>query len=130
LIKPIDSVLLLGKVEALLEKCTGALSFTETKTSVPGSWPLEITVVGVSEQSISFIAPLSLPTNSIFKINSPLFDEINIDPPTLRLISSKLLEGPQGHIYVSASFVGLTSLELKALRIWVRSNNLSNRKSA
>ncbi len=128
LIKPLDTGLLLAKIEALLAKHKGIQAFTEIPTSTPGTWTLDIVVTGISEQSLSFISPYEPPPNTIFKISASLFDEVKISPPNLRLISSIPVDGSPRSFQISVSLVGQSASELKSLRVWMIARNHVQRK--
>jgi CheY-like chemotaxis protein len=129
-IKPIDKDMLLAKVEALVSKNTGGFSFSERPAQSPAHLEFELQVVGLSEQAIQFISPISLPLNYKFKIKSAIFEDVGIESPKLRVTSCEPNSTPEGSNRIRANFIGLNDREMSSIRKWVMANSRVKSKLA
>ncbi len=123
LMKPVDPILLLAKVESLLVKHTGHHSFYEAAITAQGSWENIFEIVSVSEQGMTFLSPFTLEFNEKIRIVTDLFNQIGNATPTLRVSTCSALETSKQLFRVRASFVGLSSAELQNIRVWLMANH-------
>lgn len=85
IVKPVDYDMLLAKVESLLTTKPKQFSFSETDVHREASWNLSLHIVSISEQGISLRSEIPLPINFKLCFESPIFVEIGIVPPQLRI---------------------------------------------
>lgn len=121
LIKPLDHDILLAKVESLLSKRSDH-SFKDTPVKFSGSWEIFFDLIGISEQGLSFLSPLSVPLNKKFKIESDLFTHVGIQTPTLRVASCSQGGDHNTSFLVKTVFIGLSESEHQKIRRWVMAN--------
>ncbi len=130
LIKPVDSSMLLAKVESLTNKCDDKFKFTETPLKEVAMATVNLEIVGLSEQGLSFVSPVAFQKNSKIKINCEIFKKIGISPPHLRINSCTEVTIVTINFKVGASFIGLSSTDLQNIRLWLRANHPRVQKQA
>lgn len=119
-VKPIDSDILLAKVEALLLKKKDDYGFAMARVKAVGTWELDFEITGISEQGMNIISKSSVPLNIKTRLDSDLFSQMGLRPPQIRVMSCK----PQSDsaFVIETSFVGLSELELSLIRRWMMMN--------
>jgi DNA-binding response OmpR family regulator len=130
ILKPIDPLILLGKVESLLKKKPGAIpdtKFSERTVRQRAQWPLDIEILYVSERGIVISCTLMAAADSKFRINSDFFAQIGIAPPLLRATSCVKDPSNSNIFHIKANFIGLGDSDLQKIRSWI---NTSAKKSA
>jgi DNA-binding response OmpR family regulator len=130
LVKPIDTDILLAKVEALLEAQAGRNSFQKTSVSETGVYEIIFDIIGISEQGINIVSPVPLTIDSKLTFKSPLFDAIGFQPSHMRVISCNSLDIGKSAFAVNLSFIGLTEGEHKLIRQWIIANHPHKTKNA
>lgn len=120
-VKPIDPPLLLAKIKNILTQAAAqSPNFVEAPVQVRAEWESKTDIVSVSELGLTLHTNMPVPVGSLMRLTSPLFDEIQISKPSLRIASREELKTPEGHFKVTAHFVGLSEKELTPLRLWIR----------
>jgi DNA-binding response OmpR family regulator len=126
IIKPVDPDMFMAKVESLLRKrppqFKAEVSFAESPVRMPAEWDIHNEIISVSEQGISIVGPVATAPNTKFKINSPLFELIGIEPPNLRVVHCTVKTDARYQFLTKATFVGLTDGERQKIRFWVNTN--------
>jgi hypothetical protein len=128
IVKPIDPDLFVDKINTLLKTRVGEvrpeINFAETATHVPAKWEVTSEIISISEKGLTLRSPISGVINSKFKIQSQLFEWIQIPPPNMRVIGC-IADPNEKAVYItSVSFVGLTDTDRQKIRYWVNSNGL------
>lgn len=129
MVKPIDQDILLAKVESLLQSKRGPHSFQQTPANVSATWTQKLTIIGLSEQGLSFTAPYAIPLNAKIRLESDLFDTLGFPSPQLRVGTCQPVDAAQSSFTVFASFIGLSESELQSIRRWVMSHSKSSKAS-
>lgn len=127
MVKPVDQDIFLAKVESLLQSKRGVHSFQQTPTNAPASWTLKLTIIGISEQGLSFTTPHAIPLNAKIRIESEFFSTLGFPPPQLRVGTCQPVDAAQSSFTVFASFIGLTESEMQSIRRWVMSNSKTSK---
>jgi len=122
IIKPIDPLVLLGKVETLLKKRTGgAVTQVQTERTVDlsASWDVDTKITHVSDRGLTLWSCLSAPVDSKVKITSAFFQQLSIDPPILRVIGfSKDPNHPQMY-FINTIYAGISLPDLQKIKAWL-----------
>jgi hypothetical protein len=122
LLKPIDPDIFLSKIENLISKKAAQvpqIHFSEARTQIKAEWEVLTTITQLSEQGMTLLSPILGVKNSKIKITSPLFTEIGIEPPILRVLESILDPSGSHKYFTKVSFVGLADTELQKIRFWI-----------
>ncbi|MDZ4678186.1 MAG: response regulator transcription factor [Oligoflexia bacterium] len=126
IIKPVDPDLFIAKVESLLRKrppqFKAEVNFAESPVRMPAQWDIANEIVSVSEQSITIVGPVATAPNSKMKIESPLFDIIGIETPTMRVVHCNVKTDARFQFLTKATFIGLTDSERQKIRFWVNAH--------
>lgn len=120
-VKPVDPDILMAKVAGLLSK-RGASSnqdFYECKTFMPAKWLANTSIVAISEVGVTLTSQIQLPIGFKTKVESELFETMEIDPPTLRITNCFAMATDTQMYTLHSHFVGLTEKELQAIRLWL-----------
>ena len=126
IIKPIDIDIFHAKVEALLESHRRIFAFSDTPTQISATWKIDLTVTGVSEQGIRLISSLPLPLSIKTRIEIPIFDEIRIKPPLVRVSTCKLSTEEKNKYELRMLFIGVPETDLQKVRRWVMTHFKKN----
>ena len=130
LVKPVDYDMLLSKIESLLQKKPGSHSFAETPVKVDATYTLNLQVVGLSESGIAVACPTPLPVNSKLQIESPLFDELGIPVPQMRVAACAPSKDNEKLFSIKMNFIGLSPNEYQKIRVWMMQNDPRKTKKA
>jgi DNA-binding response OmpR family regulator len=123
MIKPVDFDLFFAKIEALLRSKPAPQAFADCLVNEPAAWNLALNIIGVSEQGLTFRSAVELPADMKLQIESALFSAIGLEAPPLRITTTH--KESAGWV-IKAVFVGLNSLELKRIRMWIAANHRKN----
>ena len=135
ILKPIDTQLLLEKLEYCLAKADRPggrffeLVLTGGQTS--GKIQLSCEVRTISESGLTLATESRIVGKELQNLDLAIFKEIGISPPHLRQTSTlteELTPGRSTHIS-HFSFVGLTEDDLKKIRIWMQKESARRRKT-
>ncbi|MDZ4676687.1 MAG: response regulator [Oligoflexia bacterium] len=133
IIKPIDPMILLGKIQALLKKKSVQVpttSFPEGPVRRKAQWDVDTQITYISERGLTLRSPLFAPMDTKVKVNSEFFQQIGIEPPILRVTGYTRDPSNAGLYFISANFIGLNDTELQKIRHWLNSNLASLKKSS
>ncbi len=125
IVKPINVDVFLAKIENLMGLKNKNPGFYTSKVEYSATWLAHLKIVGISEQGLIFKAPLPLPIDLKFKIESPLFTEIGMAQPFLRIYYVSPIDPSDQSYHVETSFVGLGETDFQLIRRWVMKNNLN-----
>lgn len=120
-VKPVDPDIFLAKVTSLLTRAgKSASNFAEAKVRAKAEFETKTEIVAVSELGLVLLSNVQ-PANGLrLKIKSPIFDDIGIPAPMLRVAASEPVEGTEPSFKIQAHFIGLNEKELQPLRLWIR----------
>lgn len=128
IVKPFEADLLYTKIESLLNKKASVHNFADCPTKVKATFPFELEIVSVSEQGISIVSPLPFPLNFKLKFECELFEQIDLNNPTMRVAHCSPTTNHPKMFSVKANFVGLDEVELQKVRNWAVSNGAKAKK--
>jgi CheY-like chemotaxis protein len=125
-VKPIDPDLFLAKVKSLLSKKPQRevleISFAESMLRIDAHLETAFKIIKISEIGMTVWGPLTIAANHKFKMQSPLFSTIGVEPPMLRSLQCELDPKVNGHYFCNVSFVGLRDSELQKIRFWLNTH--------
>jgi CheY-like chemotaxis protein len=131
IIKPIDPMILLGKIQSLLKKRPPTTNnFPEGPVRKKAEWDVETQITYVSERGLTLWSPLFAPMDTKLKVRSDFFAQIGIECPYLRVTGYTRDPSNASMYFISANFIGLTDTELQKIRQWLNSNIASLKKSS
>lgn len=120
-VKPVDPDIFLAKVKSLLERSGKSdRAFAEAPVRAKAEFETKTDIVGVSELGLVLHSNVQAPNGLRLKIKSPLFAEIGIETPTLRVASCEPVASPDPTFKIQVHFIGLNERELQPLRLWIR----------
>lgn len=132
IVKPIDPLILMQKVTTLFSKKQPA-QHPEAVFQVQD--PLGQALVktpfrmeSVSELGAVVIAPFPLSLGQVLDINGPFFEQLGVEPPPMRVLSSDVLEN--GECRAHLIFLGAREAFLQRIRRWIFSHGSSARVGA
>lgn len=120
-VKPVDPDIFLAKVTSLLKRVgKGPSHFAEAPVHAKAEIETKTEIIGVSELGLVLHSNIQTPPGLRLRVNSALFDELDIAPPMLRVASCEPVPAAEPTFKVSTHFIGLTEKELQPLRLWIR----------
>jgi DNA-binding response OmpR family regulator len=128
IIKPVDFDIFIAKVSSLLQK--GGHSFSLSPVDNKGfiDLRLAIQIVGLSEEGLQVISMVDVEVNRKTTFDSPIFEEIGISPPMMRVAHCERLETEERSFAIKFNFIGLTAGDLQKVRVYASRSRL--RKSS
>jgi CheY-like chemotaxis protein len=129
-IKPIDEQLLLDKIEACLKKAKQERHVVSVSMIKEADLLVGSEITALSESGVTLLTPLELPNDFSCESRSPVFAEIGIQAPLMKLLSCVPLGKARGNLAFEAkfSFAGVTESDLKKIRIWLQKEAIRRRK--
>ncbi|MCB0390236.1 MAG: response regulator [Bdellovibrionales bacterium] len=128
IVKPIDPLIFLRKIDNLLQKRPPQkkqeLAFSSISAQTEAKLKLETQLISVSEDGLKIRTQFSLPLGCLMTIESSLFHLIDIETPPLKVLSCEKFEN---ETQITLGFVGLSEHEIEKVRSWVY-KELSKRK--
>lgn len=134
LVKPIDPLLFLDKVKALLEKKT------------PTDWPdiyvgkkeddskarieNDLTIERVSEFGLVVSCSVKLNEGDIIRVNGTLFERLKLEAPYVKIINIRPSSIEPGTWIMKTIFVGVKDQFLQKIRWWLNKRFISKKKTA
>ncbi len=136
ILKPIDDQVFLDKVEANIRKGNAKRHIFEHAlhgNSIAAEIKIQAKIVAVSEADIIIGLSSEISSQTSIDLKSPLFDEIGIGVPLLRLIycrkvpSGGAISG-QFHFEARYAFMGLPETDSRKIRTWLHRQAIARRK--
>jgi DNA-binding response OmpR family regulator len=134
ILKPIDEHLLLVKVNSWLKREAGKQHVLEcalTPEQASGRIAFSCNLISISESFLTCTLSLPIPINQWCEMNAPIFEEIGVTPPLVRLISCIELHRPElTEVTFEAkfSFIGVPEADLRKIRNWLNREEIRRRK--
>lgn len=121
-VKPIDPDILILKVETLLNSRTKLeQDFASVSMSETATWNVKLKVVRISEMGLTLQSDLPAEKGSKVRIASPIFEEIGLESPNLRVVScNPVADASVVAFQIELHFIGLSEKALQPLRLWIR----------
>ncbi len=134
-LKPIDEHLLLDKVEACIKKGGGKRHIMECPIYGEQSKAkilINSVITSISESYITMNLAMPVESQSEFEMKAPLYDEIGIHPPLIKLIICREISKPHDsqHLRYEAKFsmIGVPESDLRKIRNWINQEEIRRRK--
>jgi CheY-like chemotaxis protein len=139
IIKPIDPLVLLGKIETLLKK----KPFASTQGTVPtvngtvppvnhgatisvdrpvrlaATWDMETVIVQASDRGLTLWSSLTAAVDTRVKVKSEFFARVGIEPPMLRIIGFTRDPAQVAKYYINTTFENISDSDVQKLRAWI-----------
>lgn len=134
ILKPIDPMLLLKKVENLLAKQSDEnkaveLDFARANFAYRGKLAVPVELRSVSELGLVTTSPHKLTEGALVHVDTDLFTQIGCEPPPMKVLSSVQLAN--GVFETRVMFVGAEESVLQKIRAWIYTNaSKASRKPA
>lgn len=133
IVKPLDPLLLLQKIEALLirnppQQHPEIRFHHETKISEV-QMLAHLHVRSISELGIELSAKNPIPVGDCIELRGDIFDTIGIIPPPLKVLSCQAKTEDDGYV-VQLLFLGATEATLQKIRRWIFSHGSLNKDDA
>jgi CheY-like chemotaxis protein len=128
IVKPIDPIIFLEKIESLLQK------------KEPHKWPqvdlgnvndysnakidLGIKIVSVSELGLTLQTPICPQEGDVFQVNGTLFKDLNLEAPFVKVMTVEAAHGKSNEWIIKTHFVGVKDQFLQQIRSWMYQNLL------
>jgi DNA-binding response OmpR family regulator len=128
IVKPLDPMLLMQKIEALLQK-RPAQKYPEIRLGQPqGAATLRrpITIESISEMGLVVTSEEPLKVGQMLDIQAEIFQTLEIDPPALKVLSVEL-DAKTGQHRAQIIFLGAREAVLQKIRRWLYSHSASNK---
>lgn len=121
IVKPIDPLLLLQKVEALFVKKPpmerAEFNVPETYKFAAAKFSLEARIIQFSETGLVLKSPVEVPEGLAIEVASEMFKKIEIPVPHMKVISCRRLL--EFHFEVKIAFVGINDAYCSKVRAWI-----------
>jgi DNA-binding response OmpR family regulator len=124
IVKPIDPVILIAKIETLLNKTPtkGLSSVPEGPVRAIAHFEHEAEITYVSEKGLTLACVLSAAVNTKIKIQSEFFHRIGIEAPILRITGIAKDPSNSSRCLMTTSFIGITDNDLQKIRQFLNTN--------
>jgi two-component system chemotaxis response regulator CheY len=137
-IKPIDEQLLIDKVELSLKNRSAQNRLRDVAVhgaDTHASANIDIRVISVRETGITARFPISLPLETPFRLETPIFKEIGIVPPLMKISVGENKDAGSDHqmfadypFEMLLTFVGINESDLKKIRAWMTRQEIQRKK--
>ncbi len=123
IVKPIDPIIFLEKVESLLQK------------KEPNKWPqvdlgmindygnakidMTIKIISVSELGLTLQSPVCPQEGDVFQVTGSLFKDLNVEAPFVKVISVQGAQGKLNEWIIKTHFFGAKDNFLQQIRSWM-----------
>lgn len=129
IVKPIDPLLFLKKVESLFDKRPpqerAELQMPETSSYSEASIIHKVRVTWVSELGLVLESSQKFREGSVIDVQAPVFEQIGVKCPPLRVLAVKELKSDTWELRVG--FIGATESLLQKIRAWVYAETTKRR---
>lgn len=134
ILKPIDEMLFLDKVELCIRKGLAKRQFFELPITGPlsqASLQFTCDILSLSETSLTIWSQMPLTDQTPLVLKTRLFQEIGIDLPSFKIVDCNLIPSSEekfaGYI-IKLSFLALSETELQKIRSWIQREALRQKK--
>ncbi len=130
IVKPVDPLLFLKKVEQLLSKThteKPEIDLTRANLQSKGTMKLPVELRSISELGIVLKTPMKLQENAVIHIDIELFTELECQTPLVKVLSSMPMDdGYENRLL----FIGTEEATLKKIREWITTHASLTRKAS
>ncbi|MBX9768225.1 MAG: response regulator [Bdellovibrionales bacterium] len=124
IVKPIDPLILVQKIESLLQKRRPVeipqVLLTAFDQSSDAYIKIASKILSVSELGLKIKSPVSISENHLVDIVSVLFDkEIQATLPLMKITDVEALEAPEKGYIIQVAFLAATDTFLQKIRHWI-----------
>lgn len=128
IIKPIDPIVLLEKIEALFEKKPPQkpqmFEVSEGSHLARAQLKQDTKILSFDEFSVEFISPIFLTLQSSLQLRGMLFSSLGLDDVSVHITSCEEIE--KG-FKVKGSFVGLRESQQQKIRNWIKDHSFTKK---
>lgn len=129
IVKPIDPLLFIKKVESLFHKKPiqelPAVHFTANHSLSSATLTVDISLASISEEGLTIYSKYDFAEGKSLQIESNLFKEIGVPTPNLKVYSSRKRDG---QFEIKLDFIGIKENSLEKIRAWVFKEIIKQRK--
>lgn len=128
IVKPIDPLIFLRKINDLLEKKPPRkqqeLSFSSVSTQTQAKIQIDTEIISISETSMKIKSSFPLPEGSLINVENSIFKNMEMETPPMKVISVDKIDN---EFQLIVSFVGLAESDFEKIRTWIH-KEMSKRK--
>lgn len=132
IVKPIDPMTLVQKVEALFEKKPpmqrAEFHIPDTYKMASAKCSIETRITVISETGLTLKSPVEIPEGMAVEIVSDLFKKMDIPAPHMKVISCR--KQVEFCYEVKIAFVGINDRFCSKVRAWIYKNDLHRKGAA
>ena len=125
IVKPIDPVIFLGKIEALFLKKPPMkpleIKLQQASSSTDAQCSFNMKILSLSEFGLVIKSPIELHSGMPLDLTSEFFRKIEVPVPLLKVVSSKRIQ--EFHYETRVVFVGAKPKVLERIRKWIESQS-------
>ncbi len=133
IVKPIDPILFLKKIERLLESPTAVaiseVELTDTPALAVAKVEFAIQMTSVSEMGLVVTSPHPMAEGKLTNVASLMYDEMGISPPHLKVLSCLQLKSPREGYEIRMAFIGTDDTTLQKIRSWIFKTQIKRKVS-
>jgi CheY-like chemotaxis protein len=122
IVKPIDPIIFLEKVDALLQKKEPTkwpqVDLPQQEPQSQGKIELSLKIVSVSELGLTLLSSSCPHEGDVFQVSGPLFTELQIEAPLVKVISVAPTNRPNEWT-IKTHFFGVKDQFLQQVRSWM-----------
>ncbi len=133
IVKPIDPILFLKKIERLLESPASLVNNEVELASTPalanGKMEFSVKLKSVSEMGVVVHSSHPMTEGKLTNVNSAIFGEMGITTPHLKVLTCLQFKAPHEGFEIRMAFIGTDDTTLQKIRSWIFKTQVK-RKSA
>jgi CheY-like chemotaxis protein len=130
IVKPIDPMLLMQKVEALFEKKPpmerAEFNLPETYNFAEATAALEMRITNISETGLVLKSPIEIPAGLNVIVASDLFRKMDIPVPNMKVISCRKMV--EFHYDVKIAFLNINDKFCSKVRAWIHKHDPNSKR--
>lgn len=130
IVKPIDPMLLLQKVEELFKRKPpmerAEFHMPETYKFAAAKCALDTRITTISETGLTLKSPVEIPEGLAVEVASELFRKIDIPTPHMKVISCRKIV--EFHFDIKIAFIGINDNFCSKVRAWIHKHNPESKK--
>ncbi len=133
IVKPIDPILFLKKVERLLESPSSIVNNEIELASTPalanGKLEFSIKLKSVSEMGLVIHSSHPMTEGKLSSVTSQMFVEMDIVPPHLKVMTCLQFKPPHEGYEIRLAFIGTDDTTLQKIRSWIFKTQVKRKAS-
>ncbi len=135
IVKPIDPILFLKKIERLLETdsdtetLVNEVDISSSPSLTAAKLEYAIKLRSISEMGIVIFSTHPMAEGKLAHINSQIFETLEIAPPHLKVLSCIQFRPPNNGFEVRLAFFGIDDATLQKIRSWIFKTQIQQKAS-